>query len=143
MRTTKKSEIEKANSSTEETNLEVKKVRENTVKTVVKDEEVTKEMVEKWKAEHGKIFKSVIDGQTYVWRQIKRKEYVTIMSNESEEDSVSERVFERQELMTLTVVLYPANIQEHIERAAGLATILAEEIVLKSGFSFDVTTKEL
>ena len=33
-----------------------------------------------WKAEHGKIYKSIIDGTDYIWRKLKRKEYVALIN---------------------------------------------------------------
>lgn len=93
--------------------------------------------IEKWKQEHKRIFKNDIDGETIIWRRLKRGEYKNIL-NESEEDQ-DNRILTKQEKMVATAVLYPFNIEEVIEDNAGLATVLSEEILAKSGFAISYT----
>lgn len=95
-----------------------------------------------WKAEYGKIFKSVIDGDIYIWRKLKRKEYTDIMSSYKDQPQVTDRIYERQEKITETIVLYPYNIVELVKNSAGLATTISDEALLKSGFDL-ATTEEL
>ena len=93
-----------------------------------------------WKAEHGKIYKSIIDGTDYIWRKLKRKEYVALMADSSEESADPEmKVYDRQETITKLVVLYPENIEELIVENAGLATIIADEVIARSGFNIEAT----
>lgn len=93
--------------------------------------------IEKWKQEHKRIFKNDIDGETIIWRRLKRGEYKNIL-NESEEDQ-DNKILTKQEKMVATAVLYPFNIEEVIEDNAGLATVLSEEILAKSGFAISYT----
>lgn len=96
-----------------------------------------------WKAEHGKIYKSIIDGEDYIWRKLKRKEYVALMSEAATDATDPEvKVYDKQETITKLVVLHPANIEELINENAGLATIIADEVIARSGFSIE-TTQEL
>lgn len=93
--------------------------------------------IEKWKREYKRIFKNDIDGETIIWRRLKRGEYKNIL-NESEEDQ-DNKILTKQEKMVATAVLYPFNIEEVIEDNAGLATVLSEEILAKSGFAISYT----
>lgn len=93
--------------------------------------------IEKWKQEHKRIFKNDIDGDIIIWRRLKRGEYKNIL-NESEEDQ-DNKILTKQEKMVATAVLYPFNIEEVIEDNAGLATVLSEEILAKSGFAISYT----
>lgn len=95
------------------------------------------EYIEKWKQEHKRVFKNDIDGETIIWRRLKRGEYKNIL-NESEEDQEN-KILTKQEKMVATAVLYPFNIEEVIEDNAGLATVLSEEILAKSGFAISYT----
>lgn len=95
--------------------------------------------VQAWKAEHGKVFKTVIDGEDYIWRKLKRKEYVALMSVKSEEEDLDARIYERQEEIAKLVTLYPENIAELVEENAGLATTIADEVIARSGFGITET----
>lgn len=118
----------------------------------VNDQETKKEvvtsispaMISKWKAEWGKLFKTTIDGQEYIWRKLRRKEYVDIMSDSSNTSDIPEsaRLYIRQEKITNSVVLYPANIKDLCETDAGLASTISDEVILKSGFGLQ-TTEEI
>lgn len=96
--------------------------------------------IQAWKAEHGKVFKSVIDGDEYIWRKLKRKEYVALMADREElDEDLDIRIYERQEKISKLVVLYPENIEELINENAGLATTIADEVVARSGFGITET----
>lgn len=95
--------------------------------------------IQAWKTEHGKIFKTVIDGEEYIWRKLKRKEYVALMSAKYEEEDVEARIYTRQEEITKQVVLYPENIEALIIENAGLATTIADEVITRSGFGLTET----
>jgi hypothetical protein len=103
---------------------------------------ITDAQVASWKSEFGKIFKTTVDGDEYVWRKLKRGEYVELMKDKAEEGQEDSKLWERQEKIAKTVVLYPVNISECIEASAGLATTIADEVILKSGFEV-ATTEEL
>lgn len=95
--------------------------------------------IQAWKAEHGKVFKTVIDGEDYIWRKLKRKEYVALMSVKSEEEDLDARIYERQEEIAKLVILFPENITELVEENAGLATTIADEVIARSGFGITET----
>lgn len=100
---------------------------------------VTPEMISAWKKQYGKIFKTTVDDEEYYWRRLKRKEYVALMSDRSEDDDPG-KVYDRQELIAKAVVLYPAaDIEDRIENCAGLATVIADEVIYKSGFGLSGT----
>lgn len=95
------------------------------------------EHIEKWKQEHKRIFKNDIDGETIIWRRLKRGEYKNILK-EVEEDNDSQ-ILTKQEKMVVAAMLYPFNAEELIEENAGLATVLSEEILARSGFAISYT----
>lgn len=95
------------------------------------------EYIEKWKQEHKRVFKNDIDGETIIWRRLKRGEYKNILK-ETEEDNDSQ-ILTKQEKMVITAMLYPFNAEELIEENAGLATVLSEEILARSGFAISYT----
>lgn len=95
------------------------------------------ECIEQWKQEHKRIFKNEIDGETIIWRRLKRGEYKNILK-ETEDDEDS-KILTKQEKMVAAAILYPFNVKELIEDNAGLATVLSEEILAKSGFAISYT----
>ena len=112
---------------------EVKTEKKTVKKTKTAKDKITPENLDKyiaeWKAMYGKIYKNVIDDNEFViWRLIKRKEYKELLDNDSLE------IFDKQESIVKAALLYPENVDELIESRAGLATVLAEEILEHSGF---------
>lgn len=103
---------------------------------------LNEQSIQEWKAKWGKIYKSTIDGEEYIWRKLKRKEYVAIMAKVAEPGTESSRLYERQDEITKLVVLYPSNIEDLIESSAGLASTISDEVIIKSGFDIS-STEEL
>jgi hypothetical protein len=64
------------------------------------------------------------------------------MLDKAEDDQITGKIYERQEKITATVILYPENIGELIADNAGLATTISDEVILKSGFELE-TTEEI
>jgi hypothetical protein len=95
--------------------------------------ELTESMIQEWKAKYGKLYKTTVGDEEYIWRKLKRPEYVSIMNDESVPDGPN-AIYARQELITKTVALFPTNIEELVESDAGLATTIADEVLTKSGF---------
>lgn len=101
--------------------------------------------IQAWKKQWGKIYKTTIGDEVFIWRKLKRKEYVQIMSEaetDEAEEQLGSRIYQRQEKITKLVVLYPADIDQRVEEDAGLATSISDEVILKSGFDV-ATTEEL
>lgn len=113
-----------------------------TKESIVKGTQVTKEesldvLIPKWKKELGRIYKNTVDDIEIIWRPIKRKEYRELLNISSEEKD--DAFFLRQEKTCSMAVLYPKNIDELMEQRAGLASVLSEEILAKSGFDLSET----
>ncbi|MEK5433966.1 hypothetical protein MKY88_24500 [Lysinibacillus sp. FSL R7-0073] len=100
--------------------------------------ELTNEQIAAWKAEHGKVFKTIIDDETYIWRRLRRREYVDAMSYRSEENPDA-NVYLRQNIIASIVTLYPSDMSERIEEYAGLAGEISDRAILKSGFDASET----
>lgn len=103
---------------------------------------ITDQMIAQWKKDHGRIYKSIIDGDVYIWRKLKRREYVELMADRAEDDQVNSKLYERQEKIMKAVVLFPADIDDQVDSNAGLATTIADEVILRSGFDL-ASTEEL
>lgn len=99
---------------------------------MVTKDAITQEMIDDWKKEHGEVYRKIIGGKAYVYRPLRRSEYKDVMTAEYEDDSM--KIFERQDDIVRTVVLYPENIDEIIENYGGVASTLADIILEKSGF---------
>lgn len=110
-----------------------KKESSKTSKNKLTEEDIEK-MIPEWKKQYGKIYKNTIDENDFViWRRITRREYKEIMTLSDME------FFNKQEEVVKTVLLYPSNADELIESIAGLATVLTEDILSKSGFDISET----
>lgn len=106
-----------------------------------KENTINDQSIADWKATWGHIFKSTENDETYVWRQLRRKEYVEIMS-EIPDTEEEDPIFKRQDRIVELTVLFPANIKELIAEKAGLALGLSDQIMAKSGFT-SLNTEEL
>ncbi len=101
--------------------------------------ELTQEQIEKWKEEFGAIYRTTISGIPYIWRKLRRIDYVDVMSRKKEEKSQDARVYARQDEITKRCVLYPENIAELVEQNGALSTVISDEIMLRSGFAAEET----
>lgn len=101
--------------------------------------EINQEAIAKWKSEFGKVFKTTIDGNDFVWRKLKRKEYVEIMSDAQEDEDVNTKIYSRQERIAKAITIYPADAAKLIDGEAGIATSISDEALLKSGFNVGET----
>lgn len=103
-------------------------------------EEVLEQKLPEWKKEHGKIYQSTVDGEVYIWRKLKRKEYIQIVETKFEEGEVP--LYAKQDLIAKTGILYPFDADKKLQQIGGLASTLSDEIVLNSGFNL-TETKEI
>ena len=78
---------------------------------------INQQQIDEWKAEYGKIFRTTVGENTVIWRKLRRKEYVHIMSNEATQDIECDKVYARQDLIVAAVTLYPENIEELVAEA--------------------------
>lgn len=106
-----------------------------------KEEFNEEQAIKKWKDQWGKVYKSTIDGEAYIWRKLRRKEYVQIMAQKAIEGEEDSKFYERQDEIAKIVVLFPANIGEILETNAGLGTTIADEVLMKSGFELSGTVE--
>ncbi len=100
--------------------------------------------VEGWKKEFGKVFKTTTeDGDIFIWRRLKRKEYVEVMSITEEMEAMDkeQRMYDRQDKIAKMVTLYPEDLSI-FDQSAGLATSISDEVIYKSGFG-EIETAEL
>ncbi len=103
----------------------------------VKENALSQEQIDQWKTEFGHVYKTMSDGNAIIWRKLKRKEYIDIMTSvadDEEGENPQQRLYRRQDLVVKTVTLYPNDIEKLIEESGGLATNIAEQVMEKSGF---------
>lgn len=105
-------------------------------------EALNQQQIDEWKAQYGKIFKTSVGDDVIIWRKLRRKEYVQIMSQDATRDAEGDKIYTRQDLIVATVALYPENIEVLIADNAGFATCVSDEVILKSGFDL-ANTEEL
>ena len=102
------------------------------------EEMVSKATLESWKKQFGEIYRTDLNGQTYVWHKLRRRDYVNLMSDEelSSVQNPDLRVFLRQEKIMQSGILYPEGeeLQELLDNNAGVAGNISDEIMLASGF---------
>ena len=102
---------------------------------------VSQAQIDEWKAEYGHVYKTANGKDAIIYRPVRRSEYTQLMldtdiSDEDEQDVEKriERTENRRTKICEVSVLYPENISEVLESQAGLANMLAEEIMAHSGF---------
>ena len=95
-----------------------------------------------WKNKYGTIYETKTGGETIIWRGITRSEYKDIMSTsyDEESDDPVDSMFKKQEKTVRIAVLYPENIDIIMDRMGGLATVLSDAILAKSGFDIKNTS---
>lgn len=91
-------------------------------------EQEAKVQMEKWKDEYQSVYLNEINGIEFVWRELSRAEYKRAV--EYYEDD-----YDRAEYVTRLCVLYPENFDYSEEGYAGIPEVLAQAILLESGFA--------
>lgn len=107
---------------------------------------LTKNQIVEWKDQFGKIYKTTIGEQDFIWRPIRRKEYVELvkkntklMEEKGSDDLMAmqdEIYYQRQEDLVISCILSPEpeEMAKLVEEQGGLASALSDEIMEKSGF---------
>lgn len=108
---------------------------------------LTKELINKWKEEYKHIYRVTIQGEDIFFRRLKRSEYINILKESGEIDAtdandIKDKSFVRQEKILLSTIVYPEDVTSLIEDSAGIATVLSDEILSKSGF-VNIISEEL
>jgi len=95
--------------------------------------------VAEWKSQYGEIYSLSISGQTYIFRLLTRMEYKNIMRARQNDP------YFREEKVCETCVLWPKDFRGAVlaSAPAGVPTILADQIMEKSGFVPDTEAKPL
>lgn len=108
---------------------------------------ISKEQIEKWKEEYKHVYRVTMDGDDIIFRRLKRSEYIAILkesgeANTNDANDLQDKSFARQEAILKHTVIFPEDVDTLIEESAGLSTVLADEVLVKSGF-VNVYTEEL
>ena len=91
------------------------------------------EKIEYWKNKYKKIYRTIIDDTTFIWRRLNRSEYSSVAFETYSENQQLD-MYEKQYRFCQFCVLYPDNAIDMMDESAGIAPVLADEIVFKSGF---------
>lgn len=89
-------------------------------------------LVEMWKQQYGEIYSSTFGDDVFIWRTLRRNEYKEVLRIQVKN---GDTMF-REESICQRCVLWPQgyNIAAMIAGKAGTPTLLAEQIMDKSGF---------
>ena len=99
--------------------------------------EFTKDQIDAWKAEHGKIFKiTPVPGIDIIYKPLSRTAYMDIMTKQMEGTIVDPEI-ETVKLCTINDVDTSV-----FESRGGIATVVYEDIMKNSGFAI-VESEEL
>lgn len=100
------------------------------------DELSLEQKIAQWRKEYKNIYKTVIDDEVYIWRKIKRSEYIdihnSIFNNEEVPDDL--KFWIKQEEIAKTVLLYPEDAEAAMEESAGIPTVISQDCLNRSGF---------
>ncbi len=100
---------------------------------------LNKQQIDKWKKQYGKVFRTVIGSDAFIWHRLNRKDYVALMTDSDVSDDEDERLYRRQEMAVRAAVLWPENIDEVIQEVGCVASNLGGVIMERSGFRMPVT----
>ena len=90
------------------------------------------EQIDGWKAVYGDVFVSGFsEEELYVWRSLTRKEYINLQTT-GQETGMNQ--FQMEEATCGVCVLWPENIEECLQKKAGTAGSLHEQILQNSNF---------
>lgn len=102
------------------------------------DKIISQQQLDEWKLRHGELYRTYLNGKSYIWHKIKRKDYISLMTDTelSAIDNAELRIFMRQEKIVKLCVLYPEpkELENIVENNAGVAGNISDEIMLVSGF---------
>lgn len=100
---------------------------------------LNRQQIDEWKKQYGKVFRTVIGSDAFIWHRLSRKDYVAIMMDENVSSDEDERLYQRQEMTVKAAVLWPENVEEIIQDAGCVASNLGGVIMERSGFRLPVT----
>lgn len=92
-----------------------------------------------WKKQFGKVYSTNIEDDIYIWRPLNRFEYKQIMSTPNTNELM------REEMICEICVLFPYGYcyEDMVNQAGGVPSMLAEQIMQKSGFTRKVIVTPL
>lgn len=93
-----------------------------------KPTEVTTEQIAIWKETYGYVFKTNISGHDLYFRTVTRDDYIDVMQESAVEEKAD------PERITVEKCLLNAVPEDLLFKKGGIATVLYEQIMLKSGF---------
>lgn len=90
--------------------------------------EVTNDQIQKWKAQHGYVYKTNIGGTDLYFRTVTRDDYIEVM----QDSALAEKP--DPEKLTVEKCLLNEVSEDLLYKKGGIATVLYEQIMIKSGF---------
>lgn len=101
---------------------------------------VTSEQIIQWKETHSKVFKVTLDDVDYYYTTLKRDVYIELL-NKQQTDLEFDYEFETMKSCLLSPEVTD-QFKQDINNKSGLAVVLLEQIMLKSGWQ-QVESEEL
>ena len=81
------------------------------------------EKIEYWKNKYKKIYRTIIDDTTFIWRRLNRSEYSSVAFETYSENQKLD-MYEKQYRFCQFCVLYPDNAIDMMNESAGIAPVL-------------------
>ena len=107
--------------------------------------EITQEQIDEWKAQYGKLFKTVFGPYEFYWHPFTRKSYNETMSEttEMEIEDEDELLFLRRYQSIVKNVVYPdqEKVKEILDSNYGILETFPNLVLEKSGFFRDETSE--
>jgi hypothetical protein len=89
-------------------------------------------VIDQWKTQYGDVYVSGFsEGELYIWRSMNRSEFVKLQMTAQE---VGMNQFQLEEATCKLCVLWPDNVDEQLQKKAGTAGSLSEQIMQNSNF---------
>jgi hypothetical protein len=84
-----------------------------------------------WKKQFGRVYMTELEGEIFIWRTINRYEYKEVMNVPNTNELV------REEMLCEVCVLFPYDYtyETMVNEAGGVPSLIAEQIMQKSGFT--------
>lgn len=87
------------------------------------------EKIKEWKELYTYVYKINLSGKDYYFRTLNRADYVDILSTQARNPKIFDHDIE-----VIKKCLLSEYSQEELDKKAGLATVIAEKIMISSGF---------